>query len=393
MKTPPLLRHLPFHVLLTLLTLTAGTARAQTATTSKLASSLQPFVDSHELAGAVVLVADKDKVLDLEALGWSDIATKQSMRTDCLFWIASQSKPIVATALMMLVDEGKVHLDDPVEKYLPEFKEQWLVAERDKEHVLLKKPQHPILVRNLLNHTSGMLYKTPIEQPTLDLLPLDQRMHAYVMSPLQFEPGTKHLYANAGINTAARIVELVSGMSYEQFIAERLFVPLDMKDTTFRPNADQLKRLAKSYQPNSDGTALEEAPIPQLRYPLDDPTRCIQPAGGLFSTAGDLLNFYRMIFNGGVFSGKRILSEQAVQQMTSKQTGDLPQSYGFGFDTQGGRIGHGGTFGTVSSIDQEHRLITIFMIQYAGPPANLNKFVPAFRQAVAKSFSPSSSQP
>lgn len=388
MKVSPLSRPYRLFVFLCTLTLFLRIGFSETGATTKLAPSLQAFVDSHELAGAVVLVADKDKLLDLEAIGWSDIPAKQPMRTDCLFWIASQSKPIVATALMMLVDEGKVHLDDQVEKYLPEFKEQWLVAERDKEHVLLKKPQHPILVRNLLNHTSGMLYKTPIEQPTLDLLPLDQRMHAYVMSPLQFEPGTKHLYANAGINTAARIVELVSGMPYEQFVAERLFGPLGMKDTTFRPNADQLNRLAKSYQPNTDGTALEEAPIPQLHYPLDDPTRCIQPAGGLFSTAGDLLNFYRMIFNGGVFNGKWILSEQAVQQMTSKQTGDLPQSYGFGFDTGGGRIGHGGTFGTVSSIDQDHRLITVFMIQYAGPPANLNKFVPAFRQAVVKNFPP-----
>ncbi|MEI7730058.1 MAG: serine hydrolase domain-containing protein [Verrucomicrobiota bacterium] len=356
----------------------------------KPGSALQSFVDHHELAGAVTLVATADKVLDVQAVGWADLAANQPMRPDCLFWIASQSKPIAVTALMMLVDEGKVSLDDPVEKYLPEFKDQWLAAEHDNQHVLLKKPQHPIVVSNLLNHTSGMLYKTSIEQPTLDLLPLNARMHAYVMSPLQFEPGTKHLYANAGINTAARIVELVSGLPYERFLAERVFTPLGMKDTTFHPNADQLKRLAKAYKPNAAGTALEEAPIPQLRYPLDDHTRCIQPAGGLFSTASDLLNFYRMILNGGVFAGQRILSEQAVRQMTSKQTGNLPQSYGFGFDTQGGRIGHGGTFGTVSSIDREHRLITIFLVQYAGPSSNLNKFVPVFRKAVAESFPASS---
>ncbi|MCX6900283.1 MAG: serine hydrolase [Verrucomicrobia bacterium] len=346
-----------------------------------LALVLQSLVDKRLVAGAVALVADKEKVLSLETAGWADTAAKRKMRPDCLFWIASQSKPMAATALMMLVDEGKVSLDDSVEKYLPEFKEQWLVAERDSEHVLLKKPKQPIRVRHLLSHTSGMLYKTPAEQPTLDVLPLDARMHTYVMSPLQFEPGTRHLYANAGINTAARIVELVSGRPYERFLAERLLTPLGMKDTTFWPTAGQLKRLAKSYKPTATKNAFEEAPIPQLRYPLDDRTRCVQPAGGLFSTAGDLLNFYRMILNGGVFAGRRILSEQAVRQMTSKQTGDLPQAYGFGFDVTRGIIGHGGTFGTHSSFDATRRFISIFLIQYAGPPADMKRFLSAFHDA------------
>ena len=350
------------------------------------AAAIQPFVDRHELAGAVMLAATADKVLDLQAIGWANLSTKQPMKADCLFWIASQSKPIAATATMILVDEGKVSLDDPVTKYLAEFKDQWLITERDDEHTLLKKPAHPILVRNLLNHTSGMLYKTPIEQPTLDLLPLEQRMHAYVMSPLQFEPGTKHMYANAGINTAARIVEIVSHQRYEEFVAERIFKPLEMTDTTFHPSSEQLARLAHAYKPDAAGTALQELPSPQLRYPLDDPTRCIQPAGGLFSTAHDLLNFYRMILGGGVFNGQRILSEQAVHQMTTKQTGDLPQPYGFGFDTNKGRIGHGGTFGTLSAIDSDHRLISIFMIQYGGGSAKLNQFFGAFRKAVETDF-------
>lgn len=348
-----------------------------------LAPGLQSLVDKRLVAGAVMLIADKEKVLGLDAIGWADIAAKRKMRADCLFWIASQSKPMAAAALMMLVDEGKVSLNDPVEKYLPEFKGQWLVAERDGEHVLLKKPKHPILVRNLLSHTSGMLYKTPAEQPTLDVLPLDARIRAYVMSPLQFEPGTRHLYANAGINTAARIVEIVSGLPYEKFLAERLLSPLGMKDTTFWPDAGQLKRLAKAYKPNAAKTALEETPSPQLRYPLNDRTRCVQPAGGLFSTVGDLLNFYRMIQSGGVFAGRRILSEQAVQQMTSKQTGDLPQAYGFGFDVTRG-VGHGGTFGTVSSLDATRRFISIFLVQYAGPPADLTKVFTPFRKAAAE---------
>ena len=162
------------------------------------------------LAGAVVLVADKNRVLDVEAVGYADVAAKKPMQTDCVFWIASQSKPITAAALMTLVDEGKVKLDDPVEKYLPEFNGQMVVAERDKDHVLLRKPKHPITVRNVLSHTSGLPFASPIEKPTLDLFPLECRVRSYAMLPLEFEPDTKNTYANAGINTAGRIVEVVS---------------------------------------------------------------------------------------------------------------------------------------------------------------------------------------
>ena len=126
-----------------------------------IAAKLQPFVDNHTLAGAVTLVADKDKVLSLEAVGFADIAAKKPMQTDALFWIASQSKPITATALMMLVDEGKVNLDDPVEKYLPEFKGQMAGGRsRTTDTVLLKKPKHPITVRNVLSHTSGLPFSS-----------------------------------------------------------------------------------------------------------------------------------------------------------------------------------------------------------------------------------------
>ena len=134
-----------------------------------VASSLQPFIDNHVLAGAVMLVASKDKVLSLEAVGYADIAAKKPMQTDNLFWIASMTKPITATALMMLVDEGKVSVDDPVEKYLPEFKGQMLAVEQEQGKAVLKKPAHPITVRNLLTHTSGLPFKSPVEEPTLDL--------------------------------------------------------------------------------------------------------------------------------------------------------------------------------------------------------------------------------
>src|SRR5579872_2625485 len=186
------------------------------------AAALQPYIDRHVLAGAVTLVATKDKVLSQEAVGFMDVKAGTPMRPDALFWIASQSKPITATAVMMLVDEGKIALDDPVEKYLPEFKGQMVVAESDANHVLLHKPVHPITVRNVLSHTSGMKFSSPMEQPTLDGLTLKDAVRSYAILPLQFEPDSKYQYSNAGINTAARILEVRSGMKYEEFLQKRL---------------------------------------------------------------------------------------------------------------------------------------------------------------------------
>jgi len=360
-------------------------AAAESPTTP--ASAVQQFVDNHTLAGAVMLVASPNRVLSLEAVGYMDIARKQPMRTDSLFWIASQSKPMTATALMMLVDEGKVNVDDPVEKYLPEFKGQWLKAEQDVYHVLLKRPAHPITVKNVLSHTSGLPFSSPLEQPTLDLLPLAARVRSYAMLPLEFEPDSKYSYSNAGINTAGRIIEVVSGMPYAQFMEQRLFQPLGMKDTTFWPNAKQVARLAKSYQANAAKTGLEETTITQLQYPLTDRTREPMPAGGLFSTASDVARFCQMILNGGTLDGKRYLSEAAVRQMTSKQTADdLTEKYGFGWSVGDGEFGHGGAYATNMTIDTRHGLVFVWMVQHAGFPGDGAKSRDAFMAAAKGAF-------
>ncbi len=350
-----------------------------------LTAAVQPFVDRHELAGAVMLVADKDKVLDVETAGFADIAANKAMTSDAVFWIASQSKAMTASALMMLVDEGKVKLDDAVEKYLPEFKGQMVAVERDEEHVLLKKPVHPITVRNVLSHTSGIPFSTPVENPTLDMLPLRVAVRSYAMTPLQFQPDSKYQYSNAGINTAARIVEVVSGKSYEEFMQTRLFEPLGMKDTTFHPNAAQIARIAKGYKPNAAKNGLEEAPIGQLHYPLDEPSRQPMPAGGLFSTAADVTRFCQMLLNGGEFAGHRVLSEAAVKEMTSRQTAPtLKESYGFGLSVSPDSFGHGGAYATNMTISPKHGIVTIWMIQHAGFPGEGGKAQGAFNAAAAK---------
>jgi CubicO group peptidase (beta-lactamase class C family) len=365
----------------------ARTESPKAAPEKSLGAVLKPFVDKHTLAGAVTLVANKDKVLTLEAVGFADIASKKPMAADAMFWIASQSKPITAAALMMLVDEGKVKLDDPVVKYLPEFKDQWLAVEQDKDHVLLKKPKKKMTIRHILSHTSGMPFMSELEKPTLDLLPLRVSVKSYAMTPLLAEPGTKFQYSNAGINTAGRIIEVVSGMPYETFLDKRLFEPLGMKDTTFWPNEKQVARLAKSYRPKMPKSGLEETTIGQLKYPLTDRKRQPMPGGGLFSTAGDVGRFCQMVLNGGEYKGKRLLKESSVKEMTSKQTGDvLKENYGLGWATGGHSFGHGGAMATNMNIDTKRGLITVYLVQHAGFPGDGAKALGAFQKAAEAQF-------
>jgi CubicO group peptidase (beta-lactamase class C family) len=382
MKTTRILLALPLLALVALLPL-----RAEDPPAKALAPVLQPFVESHSLAGAVVLVADKNRILDLEAVGFADVAAKKAMTTDSLFWIASMSKPITAVGLMMLVDEGKVKLDDPVSKYLPEFKDQMLAGKEKGSD--LQKPTMTMTVRHLLTHTSGMSFSVAKENPTLDGLTLREGAEAYAKNPLNSEPGAKFVYSNAGINTAGRIIEVVSGTPYQEFLEKRLFTPLGMKDTTFVLTEEQASRLAKGYKPSADKKDLEETKISQLKYPLTDKNRQPMPAGGLFSTASDVGKFCQMVLNGGTFNGKRYLSEAAVQEMTKRQTPEtMQQNWGLGFARNGdGSYGHGGAWATNMNIDPKRGLVTVWMIQASGGfPNDGGKAQGAFRKAADDKF-------
>ncbi len=359
---------------------------AHAAVNSPVAARLQPFVDRHEITGAVTLVGTKDEILSVETLGIADLGTGRPMTPATVFWIASMTKSVTATALMMLVDEGKVGIDDPVGKYLPEFKGQRVLAEPGQDHTRLRTPQHPVTIRMLLTHTSGLTPRTDLEE-RIDRLSLREIVLHYPSLPLRFEPGSRYEYSNAGINTAGRIVEIVSGLSFADFLDQRLFIPLGMKDTTFWPNANQLKRLAKSYHPTPGLTGLEEIPIEQLTYPLSDRTRGACPAGGLFSTAHDLFFFGRMILHGGSYGGRQYLSAASVACMTSNQIGNFPigpdQNYGYGFGwiihrvhpagdpTGPGTFGAGGAYNTQMGIDPAHNLISVLLVQQAGFPESI----------------------
>lgn len=344
-------------------------------------AALRPFVDKHELGGAVALVANKDKVLSVEAVGFADVAGGKAMKTDAMFWIASQSKPMTAAAVMMLVDEGKISLDDPVEKYLPEFRGQLVVAEKDNSRLVLRKPVHPVTIREVLNHTSGMPFKSAVEEPTLDGLPLAAAVRSYAMTPLQTEPGTQYKYSNAGINTAARVLEVVSGMKYEEFMERKMFGPLGMKDTTFWPTREQEMRVAKSYKPDASKKDLVEFPISQLIYPLSDRNhRFPMPAGGLFSTAQDTALFCQMLLNKGELNGKRYLSEASVQELSKRQTpATVKESYGLGFSVSPDGFGHGGAHATNMEIRTSKGLVFVWMVQHGGFPGEGAKAQGAFK--------------
>lgn len=367
----------------------ASVARGDDIPTGGLATTVEPFVAKQELAGAVMLVASREKVLAQDAVGWADIAQQRKMAADTVFWIASQSKPITAAAVMMLVDEGKLKLDDPIEKYLPEFRGQMFVAEKSDTQKVLRKPSHALTLRETLSHTSGMPFKSALEEPTLDLWPLTARVRSYAITPLDSDPGTRYQYSNAGINTAARVIEVVTGKSFEQFLDERLFQPLGMTDTTFWPTEAQVARLASAYRPGPEKKGLEPIKIEQLHYPLTDKLeRFPMPAGGLFSTAHDVARFYRMLLNDGELDGRRYLSPAAVKELTSRQTPpELKDNYGLGFAlSDGGVFGHGGAYSTNTSADRNRNLILIWLVQHAGFPGEGEKAEGVFRNAATKAF-------
>jgi len=243
-------------------------------------------------------------------------------------------------------------------------------------------------LRDVLTHTSGLRFKSPMEQPALDMLPLRYATASHALLPLQWEPGSRYQYSNAGINVAARIVEVVTGMPYEDFVQRRILDPLHMQDTTFWPTDQQTQRIAKSYKPNAGKTDLDETVTDQLTYPLSDRAkRFPMPAGGLFSTAQDMARFCQMILNGGTLDGKRYVSEASVKAMTTKQTpAGIKEGYGLGWSTGPGGYGHGGAFATSMNIDPNRGLIIVWMVQHAGFPGEGGKSRDAFKRAAEAAF-------
>jgi CubicO group peptidase (beta-lactamase class C family) len=366
------------------LVIALASAGAAGAEDTPLRQSLQQFVDRGEVAGAIAVVGRAAGTLQTEAVGRHDADSPAPLKPDALFRIASMTKPVTAIGVMILVDEGKLAVDDPLEKHLPEFRGAMLVSGRSKDAITLTRPTRPPTLRDLLTHTSGISSAWP---PAL--ADLYARRHrtlgevALILSqrPLDFEPGSRWQYCNPGIDLLGRVIEVASGRRYEEFLAERVFGPLGMTDTTFYPTAAQLARVTPTY--DRKGGRLVAVP----NSIIGPPTGAVYPvpAGGLYSTAADLARLYRMMLNRGTLDGRTILSPAAVAAMTSVHTGDLKcgftEGIGFGFgwavvrepagvnaSLSPGSYGHGGAFGTQGWLDPARDLFFVLLIQRVGLP-------------------------
>jgi CubicO group peptidase (beta-lactamase class C family) len=231
----------------------------------EVTAAVQPYLDSYKLAGVIAIIADKTgKVHYKNLLGFADVEAKKPISEDNVFWIASMTKMFAGASIMMLVDEGKLTLDDSVTKFIPQLNKWMVVEEKDDAHVLLKPLIRPVTIRHVLSHTSGLTGTSELQQVTgSDSTPLKARTLSSVTGPLQWQPGDKYAYGNQGMNVAARIVEIVSGMPYEEFLQRRFFEPLGMTETTFWPSDSQIARLAAAYGPNKEknGYSREASPF------------------------------------------------------------------------------------------------------------------------------------
>ena len=339
--------------------------------------ALQELQEKNEFAGAVTMVVGPDRIIALEAFGLADIASGRPMRKDSLFWIASMTKPITAMGVLMLIEEGKLGLDDPVEKYLPSFKAQKLATPTGP----VPTPR-PVTIRDLLTHTSGLSAASPtVANQPVDTIPLAAMVDHSGRTPLISAPGAKWAYSNTGINALGRIIEVVSGQPYPDFVQKRFFDPLDMNSTSFWPDDTLQASLATPYRKDKATGKLIAAGNSRFSNPLQNRARTAIPAGGLFSTANDLAQLCQMILRGGELDGHRFLRPETLKLMTTNQLGEMPKvsfaegmRMGLGFHVVGtpigvteslspGSFGHGGAYGTQAWIDPVRRQAYILLIQ------------------------------
>ncbi len=348
-----------------------------------LTSGLQRFIDAGELNGAVTLAATPTRILDCSGTGFADPATKRPMQADTLFWVASQTKPLTAAAIFMLIEEGRITLETPLTDLLPEYKDLLFVESKSPEQTVLKPNKTVIQIHHLLSHMAGFGSKTAFDTPGWDTWPLDVRARAHALVPLRFETGTNAAYSNGGYTILGRIIELLSGKPYDQFIQERILDPLQMRDTTPHPTPQQQERLAAPYKPDDAWKGLVATKIPILTYPLErKDTRYAMPVGGLFSTAKDMARFYQMLANDGSLDGKQYLKKTSVDLMRTRRTpADWKGNYGCGCIVTPTAYGHMGSFGTDTLVDRETGLIMVWLTQQNGYPGGAWEAMYLFQNA------------
>ena len=359
-------------------------------------------VNAGDLSGAVTIVARRGKLVHFEAHGVMDLDSKKPMAKDALFRLASSSKPVTAAAVLILLDEGKLKLTDPVSKFIPEFKNPKVamttvesevpMADRPPvtEPQLYTVPAHrEITIIDLLTHTSGLGsggVSGPEFQKVQQTLKAPDTLADFIPRlgalPLDFQPGTQWRYSGlAAFDTLGRIVEIASGMSFDQFLRTRLFGPLGMENTWFHVPDSEAARVVTTYYRRPKGLEKPEKPL------IVFPPGYFSGAGGLTSTAEDYLRFAQMLCNGGQFNGHRILSPWTVNTMLSNNVGDLfngqigrpPKGMGFGLGGEvvmsavdarmrkpDGSYGWDGAFGTYWWVNRKEQMVALIFVQTPG---------------------------
>lgn len=374
---------------------------------------IERYMADQQISGAVTMVARHGQIAHVESQGWMDREEQKPMRRDAIFRMASMSKPVTAVAILMLLEEGKLRLSDPVSAFIPEFTNTQVAIAVDENarpepgeipaHYTVPA-QREITLRDLLTHTSGLESGGLGGRIGNRIAPRDTTMNLeqYIPTlgkvPLDFQPGTRWRYsALTGIEVLGRVVEVASGMTLDRFLQERLFEPLGMEDTAFTVPADKQSRLVMRYERTDEGQLERSEGNPGWL----DTTTLFAGGAGLYSTADDYIRFAQMLANGGELDGQRILGLRTVELMASNHIGDLygpdanrAEGLGFGLavevvldpveaDTRRGpgSFGWGGAFGTYYWVDPHNDLVGLLMVQ---TPAD--ELRPDFVNAVAQAI-------
>lgn len=356
---------------------------------SRLSVGVRELVDHGRLAGVVTMVSRHGKVVEFDAAGKRDIATNAPMQKDSIFRIYSMSKPITGVAMMILFEEGKWQLGDPVAKYIPEFANLKVYTTEPNGNIVMKEQTHPVTMRELMSHSGGFTYgffsNTAVDKLQLeaDLFntnnTLDEFIKRVAKLPLNAQPGTEWHYSISA-DIQGYIVQKLSGMRFEEFLEKRIFRPLGMSDTGFYVPKEKLNRFAEFYNYDKDGKLQAVGAHEGLNHDFSANPALASGGGGLVSTAGDYMRFCQMLLNGGQLDGVRILSPLTVELMRTNVLAPsvpiLAPGAGFGLDfaiytdpvAAGGYYGKGtywwgGAAGTWFWIDPVNDLIVVGMIQ------------------------------
>lgn len=368
----------------------------------RIDAAVQRSIDDKRLAGAVTLVARRGQVAWFKAQGMMDREAGKPMHPDALFRICSMTKPITSVAVMMLYEDGRLLLDDPVSKYLPEFASPKVLVKSANGKPYTIPASREIRIRDLLRHTSGITYHWngalgPLYKDANvghGMLPYDGTIEdstkRLASAPLLFNPGERFEYS-LGVDVLGRLVEVVSGKPLDEFFRTRIFEPLGMKDTYFFPPEDKLDRLATAYTYYADKglNRFPDTPIAEgsftysADYPYRGSKKFFSGGAGLVSTVADYARFCQMLLDGGKSGNTRLLSRKTVELMTHDQLGTISPdtAIGFGFGIEGvkgplanagspGQFGWGGFFYTEFMVDPKEQLLVIFMAQLH-PPGDL----------------------